>query len=234
MRGKLILIDGLPGSGKSTGAEDLSGMLIAEGWPVRLWMETDPLNPLHVFKLDPMGAATAAIPAWLAPDEFAQASLDRWQTLLDEMEHGVVTIAESYPFQSSVRVLLQHGVAEPEVRAYWQDCVELLGQTDSALIYFLEEDPRASILRTCRTRGPEWTDYVLNAVKDSPMFKRHQLPPIEAVAAGIAEYSRLTDDLAESWPYARLVLPASPEDYGRRAEVMTQFVMRFVSGSSQA
>src|SRR6266849_3998050 len=58
---RLIFVDGLPGSGKSTMAEYVAGELEQRGIPCRLLREREPDHPLNVGRdLHPSGSTTGA------------------------------------------------------------------------------------------------------------------------------------------------------------------------------
>jgi adenylate kinase family enzyme len=69
---RLILIDGLPGTGKTTLAQDLSRELSLIGLECHVPYETDRPHPLHPIQTDAMGAAWANIRTLLTPQEFTK------------------------------------------------------------------------------------------------------------------------------------------------------------------
>src|SRR5262245_47045296 len=107
---RLIFVDGLPGSGKSTTAKSLAAELEQRGIPWRLFRERESDHPLNVGgNLHPSGSATGnRLFAAYTVDSFQEESLARWQAFVAEAARAeAVNVLDSYPFQNSVRVLLQ-------------------------------------------------------------------------------------------------------------------------------
>src|ERR1700744_714162 len=98
---RLLFIDGLPGSGKSTGANAVGNCLP----DCRVFAETDAHHPLLVGSPDQMGAAFADIHEAHSAESFAAAALGKLDAFLASAESGVLYVFESHPIQSTVRVL---------------------------------------------------------------------------------------------------------------------------------
>jgi thymidylate kinase len=106
---KLIFVEGLPGSGKTTTASWLASRLAAERLMVNLFLEHQPEHPLNVGgNLHPSGATSgAAFFRRYAPASFVQERLQRWQAFVRAaLQAEAVGVLDSDPFQNTVRVLL--------------------------------------------------------------------------------------------------------------------------------
>ena len=81
LNSKLILIDGLPGLGKSTTASTFASRLKSKHFSVNLWLETETEHPLNVGgDLHPAGFTTGeALFKRYTPETFVEESLERWQ-----------------------------------------------------------------------------------------------------------------------------------------------------------
>ena len=118
----MIFVDGLPGSGKSTTAEYVAGELEQRGIPCRLLREREADHPLNVGgDLHPSGRTTGArLFAAYSVRSFVEESRARWSVFVAEaMGSDRVNVLDSYPFQNSVRVLLQMD-ADPITLAAYQ------------------------------------------------------------------------------------------------------------------
>src|ERR1700761_2463586 len=114
---RVLFIDGLPGSGKSTAAKAV-GDRLPECW---VFAETDAHHPLLVGSPDQMGAAFADIHEAHSAESFAAAALGKLDVFLASAESGVLYLFESHPIQSTVRVLFQLDAPEPAISRFWSD-----------------------------------------------------------------------------------------------------------------
>ena len=97
-RPRVLFIDGMPGSGKSTAAEAVGGYLANS----QVFAETARNHPLLVAVPDQMGAAFADIHEMHSADSFAAAALGRLESFLKSAGSDVLYVFESHPIQSTV------------------------------------------------------------------------------------------------------------------------------------
>src|SRR5262245_13749196 len=168
---KLIFVDGLPGSGKSTTAEHIAGELGRTGVPCRLLRERELDHPLNVGgELHPSGSTTGGqLFAAYTVGAFVEESLTRWDAFVREAASVErVNVLDSYPFQNSVRVLSQMD-ADPATLAGYQSSVERkTAGLDPVLIYLDPGDAAQAVRAITERRGPAWTDYMIAVVTDCP------------------------------------------------------------------
>ena len=81
---RIVLIDGLPGSGKSTAAAAIGRQLPNS----RVFLESDPHHPLLVGLPDEKGAAFADIHEFHSAGSFATAALEKLEGFLASAEGG--------------------------------------------------------------------------------------------------------------------------------------------------
>jgi hypothetical protein len=198
--GKVIFVDGLPGSGKSTTAEYIAGVLKQRGLPCRLLRERETGHPLNVGgDLHPSGSTTGAqMFAAYSVSRFIEESLDRWSTFVaGAMSSRHVNVLDSYPFQNRVRVLLQMDADATTLAAY-QGCVqEKVAGLDPVLIYLDPGDVARTIRAIAERRGSAWTDYAVAVITESPTHR-------PAACTGWTErprsYAATSSCLTKPWP----------------------------------
>jgi hypothetical protein len=118
---KLIFVEGLPGSGKTTTAAWLASRLRSERVMVNLFLEHQPEHPLNVGgTLHPSGETSGeAFFQRYTPESFVHESLQRWQAFVrTAVQAEAISVLDSYPFQNTVRVLLQLHASPDGMRAY--------------------------------------------------------------------------------------------------------------------
>jgi hypothetical protein len=117
---RIIFVGGLPGSAKSTTADYVASQLEQRGIPCHLLCEREIDHPLNVGgDLHPSGSTTGArMFAEYSVRSFVEESLARGSAFVTEaMGSERVTVLDSYPFQNSVRVLLQRSGPRPRCSA---------------------------------------------------------------------------------------------------------------------
>lgn len=218
---QILFIDGLPGSGKSTAAGAVGGSVSDS----RVFVETAPNHPLLVGTPDPMGAAFADIHVRHSVDSFAAAALGRLESFLESAGHDVLYVFESHPIQSTVRLLFQLDAPQTTIMQFWSDLQNRLAVVQPRLIYFQERDPLQALKDINRKRGPTWESYLVEAVEQSPWMKARALSGNEGAHQMLVAYADLVNQLADLWRFPILKLPARPENYAARTDVLTKWVV---------
>jgi len=220
-RPQILFIDGLPGSGKSMAAKAVGGSVSDS----RVFVESAPNHPLLVGTPDRMGAAFADIHEIHSADSFAAAALGRLESFLEGAGHDVLYVFESHPIQSTVRVLFQLDAPQTKISQFWSDLQDQLAMAQPRLIYFQECNPLQALKEINRKRGPTWESYLVEALEQSPWMRARALSGVEGADQMLVAYADLIDQLAELWRFPILKLPARPENYEARTDVLTKWVM---------
>jgi hypothetical protein len=218
---QILFIDGLPGSGKSTAAGTVGGVVSDS----QVFVETAPNHPLLVGTPDQMGAAFADIHAMHSADSFAAAALERLERFLESARHDVLYVFESHPIQSTVRVLFQLDASQTSILQFWSDLQDRLAVIQPRLIYFHEGNPLQALKEINRKRGPTWESYLVAAFEQSPWMQARALSGVEGADQMVVAYADLIDRLADLWRFSILKLPARPQNYEARTDALTNWVM---------
>jgi hypothetical protein len=219
-RPRIVFVDGLPGSGKSTAAQDIGRRCLDN----RIFLESHPSHPLLVGVPDEKGAAFAHIHEVHSVASFGAAALERMSAFLGSADVGVPFVFESHPFQSTVRVLMQLDAPEPVLMKFWSELQDRLKSADVRLLYFRENDPRQAFMDIMRVRGTAWENYVIDAFNHYPWTKARGLSGIEGALKVIDQYSMLIERLLASWRFNVLTLPARPARYPERTEAFIRWL----------
>jgi hypothetical protein len=209
---KLIFVEGLPGSGKTTTASWLASRLQAERLLVNLFLEHQPEHPLNVGgTLHPSGYTTGeAFFQRYTPASFVQESLQRWQAFVrTALQAEAISVLDSYPFQNTVRVLLQLNATPDCMREYAGHVEALVMPLQPVLMYFNHRD-LAHAFHTLSTisaqRGTAWTDSIVELVTHCPYAMARHLEGFSGALAVLRDYKQLTDALLRQSRCPRLVL----------------------------
>jgi hypothetical protein len=130
---KLIFVERLPGSGKTTTASWLASRLRAERLLVHLFLEHQPEHSLNVSgTLHPSGEATGeAFFQRYTPPRFVHESLQRWHAFVRAaVQTEALSVLDSYPFQNTVRMLRQLNATPDCLQAYARQVEALAARAD--------------------------------------------------------------------------------------------------------
>ncbi|MCU0501809.1 MAG: hypothetical protein MUC51_08595 [Anaerolineae bacterium] len=218
---RLIFVEGLPGLGKTTTASWLATRLRAEHLPVRLYLESQPGHPINVGgDLHPAGDVTGETYfQQYRPASFIQESLERWQAFVDDATQAdTISVLDSYPFQNSVRILLQMDAALDDMRAYAAQVEALVMPLRPVLIYLSHRDVAHSVQHFSEIgaqRGAAWMDYVARLIAHCPYGAARHLEGTGGVLAFMGDYKQLTDALLRESRLPRIVLKDCAGEWNR-------------------
>src|SRR5262249_7760183 len=112
---------------------------------------------------------------------------------------------------------------QPAILQIWSDLQDRLAREQPRLAYFEESNPLQALRGIAQRRGPAWKSYLVEALRHSPWMKARGLSGAEGVDRWLVEYADLSDRLARSWRFPRLVRPARPENYEQRTEALIEW-----------
>jgi hypothetical protein len=189
-RSRLIVVEGIMGSGKSTTARWLARLFRRTGIPARPVPEARP-HPTNVFR---------TLPHWKQPwrdltaDDLMARSYTNWQTF--------VAHASSKPHISVFDGQLFHGdftclflmACPPEVlQHYVQTVLQLAQSLDPTIVYCYQDDVAQALDRIGAQRGPRWVESQVAWKVASPYGQQRGLVGIEGWKQLYQDYRQLTD-----------------------------------------
>lgn len=226
---RLVLVEGMPGSGKSTTACRIATELQRNGYVSVLYQEREPDHPLNVGgDQHPSGTCTGEeLYRAYSPGAFIKESLERWESFVAKaLSEKSIAVLDSYPFQNSVRVLLQLDASFERISEYTRQVEALVAPLDPVLIYLKSDDPVKAFCDTCEKRGVEWTNYVAAVVATCPYAQARGLRGASGVAELLTAYKTLSDMLLEQSGVTKLVLEGCHNHWEECHQRMKEFLLR--------
>ena len=195
MEHRILLVEGLFGSGKTTTAERLARRLLAAGVPARAYHEFAPDHPVPV---DPDRIEDVI----RAPDLVARLEAD-WQRA--ELDGPEVPILESRIFQVAAMFPLLADLPLPEIHALVQRLHARLADLDPVLIFFDHTDPAAAFAEVVRDPGRDaWLAWVSALASRLPWLEHRGLRGVDGWTRFVLHWAEVLQDLHAAAPCRKL------------------------------
>lgn len=200
---RIIFVEGIPGTGKTTTAERAAAWLRDRGivatWHDEL-VRPHPVVPRPLMK------------RWREPGYGALCaeSLARFVAALPE---DAIEILESTLFQQTARFLWAADRGD-EVPAYLAGVAAATVSAEPALLHLRPDDrPRHCRQFTVPHRGPEWTAKLAAYVEGTALGQRHGWHGLDGLVAFWAAYGEACDAWCKALPFARAQIAPDPDDW---------------------
>jgi thymidylate kinase len=211
---RVILLEGVPGSGKSTMGQFLAWELAAQGVPHRWWYEEEKAHPLYVFQ-DP--ASLEQVLADLAGGKYPQViavALDKWRALAaDIASSDTIVLLDSCLLGYLTWTLFPFDVPNAEIQAYLDQVEQFLRSLSPCLIYLYQADLAQALQTICERRGGQTRERLIRNATQSPYGQRMGLQGFEGMVAFWAAYRQLADTAARATGFATLAIETGAGDW---------------------
>lgn len=205
LKHKLVYVDGLTGSGKSTAAQYLDIQYRLNGRESRWYHEEENGHPLFYGNADievihtAREARTYMADFLILLEQFAQSVRDSEQ----------VHILESFYLQDSVRIPFQNNVPEEKILTFFREMNRISAPLEPFVIYYRHDDPVGSIRKIWAERGEEWKKWFIDADSKTSYVLSRDLTGEEGPLTLWSDFQDLTDRLTDDSPFPQLTLNRS-------------------------
>jgi thymidylate kinase len=187
---RLILVEGLPGSGKSTTAQWLCHRLEQTGVPVRWYHEQDVQHPVYRFDELQMAARGTAS----ACESYHRLARDRWSALASALTAGgEVTILDSSFLQTPLASMQLAGCQPDAIACHLSETERIIAPAQPMVILLRNADTAAAFHRMRVARGDDFERYLIDAVGETRWGQMHEVRSSDGVLAAMRALAALTD-----------------------------------------
>jgi hypothetical protein len=212
---RLVLIEGLPGSGKSTTAQWVARQLERQGRAAEWFYEMQKPHPVT-------GAVRASHASWQA---YFTDRLASWAAFTAARRSAdTVTVLEGALLQDPIVILRRRDVAPAVITAFVEKVAEFVQPLDPALVYLAQPAPGEAFRATCARRGAWWTLFHIARFDGSPYARARGLAGLDGLVHYWREHTALSDRLAERLPFRRLLVDPRQGDWPWRRRAIGGFL----------
>lgn len=219
---RLIFVDGLPGSGKSTTSQRLCFHLQRLGRPARWYFEHEQGHP--IFDDDQVRLARATGPA--EPSRILERALAGYAALAARPPGAAepTLILESTLFQTSVGTQLLMDLPAAEIERHFLQVMGTVAPLAPALIVYRPPDVAAAMRRAAEKRGAWFPEFLVAHLGDTPRGRRTGIADFAGVIAFFEDYRALCDALFARFAGPRIAVDNSAGDWTRHTRDITDFL----------
>jgi hypothetical protein len=208
---KLILIEGFPGSGKSTTTRNLSETLRQHGVDCHWYLEEDQPHPIDCGDFAVHGLAGQLIPLW---QRFtAQA-----------VQEPTATLLESRLWQNTALFMYMGECPIEEIVELNRQQAQALAPLSPMLIYLDQPDTQEAMDRLAATRGEEWIRWALDKTTPYAWFQSRRLTDFAGWVQFFREWQAVLERLFNDWPHPKLKICNAHDDWAQAYRQMETFL----------
>jgi hypothetical protein len=200
---RVVFVEGLPGSGKTTLARRLCEAEREAGRASEWHLEEAADHPVHPHSLG----------ACRTHDNYASLCLQSWQRFAGRSEsEDRLQILEGSALQSTVRFMMEQERDRQGIADYFVRFEEIVGPLQPGFIYLRPADAEIHSQAIAQFRGPDWTCKVAAYIEQTPYARRRGLRGEAGMHRFWADYAQLCDALVAglSMPVTRLAPAPQP------------------------
>jgi hypothetical protein len=214
---KLVILEGIMGSGKTTNVLQLADRLNASGRSAIGITEGVSPHPIR-FDWDlPWDEITAA--------QIAESAVARWKAYAEHTRDSETTsVVDGQLFHGNLTSLFLLEVDIDLIRDYVRDIATAIAPLSPLLIYLRHSDIDHAIRSVGTERGCAWVRYQIEWKLESPYAKRRGLKDLDGLIVLYREYRALTDQLYDELTLPKISIEDAQKDWQKCGAIIDRAV----------
>jgi tRNA uridine 5-carbamoylmethylation protein Kti12 len=211
LKTKLILIEGLPGSGKTTTTVYLGQLLQGRGIACRWHLEEDQTHPIPCDDVQIKHLTEKMVPRWQA---FVEAAV----------RDPAVSIIESRLWQNTALFMYMSTYPAEDVVRYHQHVWQVLEPLAPVLLYLYQDNTDAALRRNYALRGEQWVEEMLQSTSTYAWFQSRGRADFDDWVRFFVEWGQVAECLYADWPYRKTRMLNPHDDWPAAYQQMAAFL----------
>jgi hypothetical protein len=178
LQSKLILVEGIAGSGKSTIGQKLVAILRAHNISAHFIHEFDRTHPIRDVNCTDS-------------DELIEKTISHWQAFVSEYQSPHVTIFDGILSQCFIAELMLMGTDEQKILDVVHKVLRIIEALDPRIVYLYQDDVRKAIRKAYYERSEKWQRKIDTFIADTEFGRKNQLKELPGYVSFNQVYSTL-------------------------------------------
>jgi len=208
---KLILIEGLPGAGKTTASKHLGTYLQQQGITCHWYLEEDDPHPIACFDFKLKDLTEKLPPLWKVFVEKA-------------LQAPTVTIIESRLWQNTALFMYMDEYSVEDIIELHQLVWQLLTPLEPTLLYLYQDDAEIALRRLNTFRDEKWIEWALQTTTKRKWFQSRGLTDFAGWVKFFQEWQQVAEELFRDWPYQKAKILNPHDDWATAYQKIHQFL----------
>lgn len=222
---KLVLVEGIPGSGKSTTAQYISRCLEQNDIPCQWFYEENLKHPVYSFdSLESMSVLLRDLSAGRF-EKVIESALAQWKRFARRVqESDRVTVIDSCIFGYLAWSLFPNGADRDQILEYIKSVEETLESCNPVVVYFYQHDIESSLKRIIQRRGNETEQQFISNATECKYGKMNRMHGFAGLVSYWEEYRRITDEAYSCLGFPKITIENSRGEWIRYYKQITDFL----------
>lgn len=221
---KLILVDGITGSGKSTISHFIARQMQKNLIKVKWFHEDERKHPLRLYG-----------EKYLRNKEESDIDYSRrimidyysiWQNFIKKIkDDDIVYIVESFIFQDIL--FFPHFIYDidrKKIKEFDHDVMDIIRSLDPVVIHFYQNDVELALKSNWKARGKSWSKSLIRSFGECQYCKNRHLKGESGVISLLKDFSDLTIELYNECNFRKIQIENSSHDWDKYRQQICDFL----------